>query len=96
MLTVVGKDTAKVGVAGEEDTVHVPDLALVPVGTLEDGSCRGNGRDLVGVRLDTDTRLVGDGEEVVDDLRDMSTTAHCTNQGARPSGLTSKRFSRVG
>lgn len=54
--------------SGEEDAVHVPDLTLVPVGTVEDGDSRGNGGGLVGVGLDADALLVGDREEVVDDL----------------------------
>jgi hypothetical protein len=55
-------------VVREEDTEHVPNLALVPVGTLEDLNGRRNGGDLVGIRLDADTRLVRYREEVVDDL----------------------------
>lgn len=54
--------------AREEDTKHVPDLALVPVGAGEHLDTRGDVRDLVGVCLDADTRLVRDREEVVDDL----------------------------
>lgn len=59
---------SQVGVSGKEDTVHVPDLTLVPVGTVEDGDSRGNGGGLVSVGLDADAGLVGDREEVVDDL----------------------------
>jgi hypothetical protein len=64
---------SQIRVAAEEDTVHVPDLTLVPVGTREDLDSRRDGGDLVGVGLDADTRLVGDREEVVDDLYDVST-----------------------
>lgn len=54
--------------AGKEDTKHVPDLAFVPVGTVVYGDSGLDGGDLIGISLDADTRLVGDGKEVVDDL----------------------------
>lgn len=62
------KRYVQIGVALEEDTVHIPDLAFVPVGAVEQADDGGDGGDLVGVGLDTDAGLVGVGEKVVDDL----------------------------
>lgn len=96
---------SQVRVSGEEDTVHVPDLTLVPVGTVEEGHGRRNGGGLVGVGLDADALLVGDGQEVVDDLglsepnaRPITELCHVHAPRLRrsPGVLTSKRCSRVG
>ena len=65
---VVGHDASEIGVADEEDTEHVVDLTLVPVGTVVEACDGGYGRSLVGVGLDADARVVADGEHVVDDL----------------------------
>lgn len=65
---VVGHDTTQIGVAGEEDTEHVVHLTLVPQSTLEQTGNTGHGAGLVGVGLDTDTRVVAHTEHVVDDL----------------------------
>lgn len=65
---VVGHDTPQIGVTDEEDTEHVVNLTLVPVGAVVEGCDGGYGRGLVGVGLDADTRVVADGEHVVDDL----------------------------
>jgi hypothetical protein len=65
---VVGHDAPQIGVADEEDTEHVVDLTLVPVGTVVEACDGGYGRGLVGVGLDADARVVADGEHVVDDL----------------------------
>jgi hypothetical protein len=65
---VVGHDAPQIGVADEEDTEHVVDLTLVPVGTVVEACDGGYGRGLVGVGLDANARVVADGEHVVDDL----------------------------
>lgn len=65
---VVGHDAPQIGVTDEEDTEHVVDLTLVPVGTVVEACDGGYGRSLVGVGLDADARVVADGEHVVDDL----------------------------
>lgn len=69
--TVVGHDSAEIGVVGEVDTKQVVNLTLIPVGTVEERSDAGNGGGLVGVGLDTDTGVVADTEEVVDDLESL-------------------------
>ena len=42
---------------GEKDTVHVPDLPLVPVGSGKDGAGGLDGSELVSVGLDADARV---------------------------------------
>jgi hypothetical protein len=66
--TVVGHDASQVGVANEEDTEHVVDLTLIPVGAVVKTCDGGYGRCLIGVGLHADARVVADGEQVVDDL----------------------------
>lgn len=68
---VIGQDTSQIRVTDEEDSVHVPDFTLVPVSRSEHGGCGGNGVDLIGVSLDTNTCVVLDGEEVIDDLETL-------------------------
>lgn len=58
--SVIGQDSTQIRVSAEENTVHVPNLPLVPVGTVEQTRYRRYGADLVGVGLDPDPRLVGD------------------------------------
>jgi hypothetical protein len=65
---VVGHDAPQIGVTDEEDTEHVVNLTLVPVGTVVEACDGGYGRGLVGVGLDANARVVTDGEHVVDDL----------------------------
>lgn len=72
-MSLEKKRYVQIGVALEEDTVHIPDLAFVPVGAVEQADDGGDGGDLVGVGLDTDAGLVGVGEKVVDDLGRVST-----------------------
>lgn len=62
------KRYVQIGVALEEDTIHIPDLTFVPVGAVEQTDDGGDSGDLVGVGLDADAGLVGVGEKVVDDL----------------------------
>ena len=58
---------------GEEDAVHVPDLTLVPVGRLVDIEARVDRRQLVCVRLDADSRVEAQREQIVDQLRPEET-----------------------
>lgn len=37
--SVIGQNTTQVRMADEEDTVHVPDFAFVPIGRTEDTGC---------------------------------------------------------
>lgn len=71
--TIVGHDTAQIGVTGEENTEHIIHLTLVPQGTLEKTSDTGDGGGLVTVGLDTDAGVESDTEQVVDDLETLIT-----------------------
>lgn len=71
--TVVGHDATKIGVADEEDTEQVVDLALVPVCAIVESAKRRNRSGLVGVGLDTNASVVADREHVVDDLEALVT-----------------------
>lgn len=53
---------------GEEHAVHVPDLTFVPVGCLEDAIARIDGRQLIRVGFDADTRIEAQRQDVVDQL----------------------------
>lgn len=53
----------------KEDTKQVPYFPLVPVGSVIDPYTRWYGRNLICVRLDPDSRLVCDGEKVINDLK---------------------------
>lgn len=57
--------------ASEEHAKEIVDLSLVPVGTVKETGDTGDGRDFVGVGLDTDTRVVADREEIVDDFKSV-------------------------
>jgi len=70
---VVGHDATEIGVAGEEDSKQIVNLALVPVGTIKEGGDAGNGGGLVGVGLDPDSGVVAHTEQVVDDLEALVT-----------------------
>jgi hypothetical protein len=65
---VIGHDTTQIRVAGEEHTEHVVNLTLVPQSTLEETSHTGHRGGLVRVGLDTNTGVVANTEQVVDDL----------------------------
>lgn len=54
--------------SSEEDSVHIPGFTLEPVDRVEQSSKRGNGGDLVGVGLDTNTGVKTNRQTVVDDL----------------------------
>lgn len=56
---------------GEEDTVQVVHLSLVPVGTVKESGDTGDRRGLIGVGLDTDSGVVTDREKVVDDFESV-------------------------
>lgn len=62
------KGSSQIGMTGKEDSVHVPDLALVPVGTVKQATGRGHRADFIRVCFDSDAGLMCDREEVVDDL----------------------------
>ena len=55
----------------EEDAKEIVDFPLVPVCAVVEGRYAGNGRRLVGVRLDADARVVADTEEVVDHFKSV-------------------------
>lgn len=69
--TVISHDSSKIGMASEEHAKEIVDLSLVPVGTVKETGDTGDGRDFVGVGLDTDTRVVADREEIVDDFKSV-------------------------
>jgi len=71
LKSVIGHDTAEVRVADKEDTEQVVDFALVPIGAIEEANDARNRRGLVGVRLDPDSGVVADAEEVVNDLEPL-------------------------
>lgn len=66
---VIGHDAAQIRVSGEEHTEHVVHLTLVPQSTLEETSHTGHGGGLIRVGLDTDTGVVANAEQVVDDFK---------------------------
>ncbi len=66
--TVVGHDSAEIGVAGKVDAVQVVDFALVPVGAVKETSDTRDSRSLVGIGLDSDARVVTDRKQVVHNL----------------------------
>lgn len=69
---IVGHDSPQIGVTAEEDTKQIPNFSLVPVGAIVEGCDRGNGGDLVSVRLNADARVVADGEQVVNDFESLA------------------------
>lgn len=68
---IVGHDTAEIWVAGEEDAKQVVDLALVPIRAVVEGGQAGDGGCLVGIGLDTDSRVVTNAKQVVHDLESL-------------------------
>lgn len=83
---VVGQDATQIGVVGEEDAVHVPDLSLVPVGRLEHLIARVHGRQLVRVGLDPHARVVAHGQQIVDDLEAILPAGHIHARNVRQVG----------
>lgn len=57
--------------AEEKHAKQVVHFALVPIGAVVEGGDAGYRRDLVGVRLDPDPRVVADTEQVVDNLEPL-------------------------
>ncbi len=55
----------------EENTKHVVDLSLVPVGSIIETADTGHRRCLIGVCLHTDTGVVSDTQHVVDNLESL-------------------------
>ncbi len=70
---VVGQDATQVGMVREEDAVHVPGLALIPVGALEQRRDRLHGRQLVRVGLDAHAIVKFQREKQVDKLEKENT-----------------------
>lgn len=68
LKSVVGQEAAQVRVSTEEYAVQIVRFALVPVCALVDLRNRGDGCRFRCVRLDSDTGVVSDGEQVVDYL----------------------------
>lgn len=56
---------------GEEHSIHVPDFSLIPIGSFVDFIARINRRQLVGVGLDANSRVVAKREKIVDDLESV-------------------------
>jgi hypothetical protein len=54
--------------AAKEDAEHIPYFPFIPIRSAEDPDARGYRIDLIRVGLDSDARLMCDGEEIVDDL----------------------------
>lgn len=65
---IIRQDPPEVRMAGEEDSVHVPDFAFIPVGGLEDLVGRINRRQLICVRFHANPRIVTEREQIVYDL----------------------------
>lgn len=65
---VVCHDSSQVGMASEENAVEVVHFALVPVCAVKETSNTRHRGSLVGVGLDTNARVVADGQKVVYDL----------------------------
>lgn len=66
--SVIRQNPSQIGVIGEEDTVHVPDFAFVPVGGLEHVVGWFDGSHFVGVGLHANAGVKTKAQEVVDDL----------------------------
>lgn len=56
---------------GEEDTKHVIYLTLVPIGTAKQAGDARDGSSLVGVCLDSDSRVVANRKKVVDNFESV-------------------------
>lgn len=56
--TVIGQDATQIGMIGKENTIHIPNLSLIPVGSFVDFITRVDGSELVGVSLHSDSRVV--------------------------------------
>ena len=73
LKAIVGEDAAQVGVALEVHAIHVPHLALVPVGSAEHRARAVHRRQLVCVRAHPDAGVVSEGEKVVHNLASQQT-----------------------
>jgi hypothetical protein len=69
--TVVGHNAAEIRVTDEENTEHIVDFTLIPVGTVIEGRDRWNWLGLVGVGLDAYPRVVANTEKIVYDLESL-------------------------
>lgn len=66
---IVRHDTSQVRMSDEENTKQIVCLTFVPVGTIIETGDRWNRCNLVGICLDADTRVVVNGQQVVNDLK---------------------------
>jgi len=76
--SVVGQNSSKIGVIAEEDAVHVPALALVPVGTFVERYDGFDGAKFVTVSLHPNPSGVIDRKKVVDHLEPVNPRWHIT------------------
>lgn len=72
--TVVRHNTTQIRVAAEEDTKQVVDLTLVPQSSFVQTRHTGHGAGLVRIGLNTDTGVIADAQQVVDDLEALVTS----------------------
>jgi len=68
LKTVICKNTAKVWVAAEENTVEIPSLSLVPISTTEKPNSTRDRIRLSGIRLHSDPSAMLDTQQMVDDF----------------------------
>lgn len=68
---IIGHDTAEVGVAGKEHSKHIPHLTLIPQSSFEQPGDTGNRGGFIGVCLNTNTGVVANAEQVVNNLEPL-------------------------
>lgn len=66
--TIVSKKSSQIGVASEEDAIHVVNLSFIPVGAGVDVRERVDSCQFIGVGFHPDTLVVPDRQQVVDNL----------------------------
>lgn len=66
---IVRHDTSQVRMSDEENTKQIVCLTFVPVGAIIEAGDRWNRCNLVGICLDADTRIVVNRQQVVNDLK---------------------------
>lgn len=69
--SVVGHNSSKIWVTDKENSEHIIDLPLVPVGSIVKICDAGNRRCLVCVGLHSNPRVVADAQEIVDNLKSL-------------------------
>lgn len=83
---IVGHNATQIRVTNEEDTKHVVDFTLVPVGTIVERCDRRDGLCLVGVGLNSYPGVVTDTEQVVDYLEPLVATRKVDSCDIRDRG----------